>query len=495
MKNNSHILGMYNYSGSPVVNMTGRLGNSVDETVIHEYTHGMITHRTTYGLMCHMLSGLSKIDSKHFELLNILIANNNKLQEAFATFVEYSLIYLRDGELKFWREVKELKESNVEYYRYLNNLLFLFRKDEDILKIVEFGTRLCFFAMSPDLLRIPVKSINTNKNRKDFFRDHKNIRQYLAVTRFNKILHLARKEIKSGAPLNSETLLRINKDSGLNEAYFDEDYLESLKYYLKDLYKNSKDRKKAQINKMIDSMEMKSIEEYDASVVVPSSFQIYDQVVVNFDKLLNKSYSMNGTLFVLMDLADTEGFKSRGIHLIEAQYKRELEKCNGATFGVMYMDLIDKKTYVAMLTEAELSNIMAQSKSPIVVTMDFYTKNILNKLPAKELIWKNIFIYSDNSYKKLESNLKEIINRSAKARIVEYPHMYLLIVKQSNTFTYIQPIISTFINDLIKVFKEGKYNVTLADNPDGETMTDPYILKELSDIEEYDFIINCLYNT
>lgn len=73
--------------------------------------------------------------------------------------------------------------------------------------------------------------------------------------------------------------------------------------------------------------------------------------------------------------------------------------------------------------------------------------------------------------------------------------MKVLIIKISDKTKFILPFVNIAYSQVMADIKSGRINIELADNPDGITITDPYIYVEEDDIWEYNLIINCLFET
>ncbi|NFO31867.1 hypothetical protein FDB41_16865 [Clostridium botulinum] len=89
--------------------------------------------------------------------------------------------------------------------------------------------------------------------------------------------------------------------------------------------------------------------------------------------------------------------------------------------------------------------------------------------------------------------INKIAKEKCKARIIEYKNMYLLVIRVSNKTKFILPFVGIAYYQVRSDIDSGKLNIELADNPDRVTETDNYILKTEDSVEQYDLIINCLF--
>ena len=161
---------------------------------------------------------------------------------------------------------------------------------------------------------------------------------------------------------------------------------------------------------------------------------------------------------------------------------------------ISYFDYINQKIFDLNVSESQFKKLMEVNELTVVVNYKVYDieKDDIKGVNTEN---KSIFIYCDRTYHNSINLINSIAKQKCKARIINYNNMYLLIIRVSDKTKFILPFMGIVYLQLIEDVNNGKLNIELADNQDKLTKTDDYILTTEKSVDEYDLIVNCLFQT
>lgn len=194
------------------------------------------------------------------------------------------------------------------------------------------------------------------------------------------------------------------------------------------------------------------------------------------------------------DLQSLDVFDTSLMYISPEEINKIKNKANGKNHVLIFLDYIEKKSIPMNISKNEVENIIDLSKVPVVVNYKRYDK-LKDDILGIETNNKKIIIYCDRAYPNSVEVINNICSSKSKARIMDYSSMKVLIIKISDKTRFILPFVNIAYSQVMTDIKSGRINIELADNHDGITTTDPYIFVEEDVIEEYNLIINCLFET
>lgn len=512
--------GHYLFDSSYVVNMNIPERDTIS-TVFHELTHMSITQQSKYGLFVYLLNKANSIDDSYSSLYQFFINHMKKMQEGCCTFAEMLLI-ASNGIDFFNRKVKELRNNNDEYYKYVKPFLELI----NFVSLVNTSDKLWFSArdMYDIVLQLAVMSCDVDlaQIKPSFFHNNKtksshNIKfnnndesiLYFPDSRFRKLLKKLitelnhHKDEEFSEELINDILCSIQQEIpsldssiGCNELY------ENYKTYICDLYKDSTEYEL--IRSIIEPLKIKRI---DPDRLLGYSIPETQNIIYSFDSLNTTEdfLKMNNYIcFILGNIKKLIDELSRSTisesHILEkmpienskigsvSQFKKILRDSKMNIDGVFVNGYdYDKKIINSCIlreNKRTLLSFLDKLETPIVVNYKYYRKfkNLASNLKRER------FIYCDRAYENairiiddltreacLSSNLigftKENSNLSFAVFVIKIKndHYFLLpIVRTSAILVY-----SDIIQKKIKVIPNLEIDEIL--------------------MEKIERIINCLY--
>ena len=106
--------------------INGGLQNEKMNTMLslfqHEYTHYVIFHTSSLGLLIVMSEKIAQLDSSKNWLFHEISRYYKRMQEEIATYSEMLSYYKINGKEEFIRFREDLRNNNPDYYRYYRKL-------------------------------------------------------------------------------------------------------------------------------------------------------------------------------------------------------------------------------------------------------------------------------------------------------------------------------------------------------------------------------------
>lgn len=507
---------MYDFRNQTAINILDNNEDSINSTILHESIHLLLTLQTRWGLFCYAARRISIYDKKFDHILDYLCLFSREVQEGTAVFCEcINLIKKFDYEHAL-QYINELKKTNRTYYNYLKPLLifiellnpinadkYTFKSDE----LITFIFSLAKISLNSDLSKISTETIKSQEKFEEIYLNSQTSKEFIPNIRFNFLLNNCYDIIKSENPSNfTDILIRLsevlpNEKNKINEIFCTNvkmlkenhaNYLRDIKHYFNRLYKDSKNIE--QIKIYLNSIQVREINfEQLPQYAIPTTFTSFKQVISDFNKMKKLTATRKGIIFYLgkmLDLIKTES----DLFFVSKDDINNIHHSIMAKHAILYFDYENKKTHSMLAYKGQVEELMKESNSPIIVNYKFYDSNN-DTIKSLDIDDKDIFIYCDRSYPNTVKLLNSITNKKAKCRIIDYGIMQLLTAKLSNKTYFILPFLPISYSQLISDIKNNIINLKLADNPDGKTLTDPYILPSEKNLHIYDLIINCLFYT
>lgn len=509
------ILGEYNFTNNTIINILKRDEDEINYTILHETIHLMLTTQTRWGMACYLIRRIGVYDKSYSKILDYLCIHSRWVQESAAMFAECTLKFKNDGYDELVRYIEYIKVNNKKYYTYIVPMIkFInFLKPTSNIKtnveiLCQLILALAMASLNSDITEIKIETLQKNKMFKKFISDYKNVKKYIPNRRFKILLNESYNIIMEDEEVDLYNLIdkviysiEQKEDIKLKKEYFyktlnvDEyyEYLLKLKEYCKLIYSSSK--RLNEINIFLESVNVKEIEDTElAQYSIPSSFSSFDIVNKSYNEILGFFNNKLGILFYLEDLQSLDVFDTSLMYISPEEINKIKNKVNGKNHVLIFLDYIEKKSIPMNISKNEVENIIDLSKVPVVVNYKRYDK-LKDDILGIETNNKKIIIYCDRAYPNSVEVINNICSSKSKARIMDYSSMKVLIIKISDKTRFILPFVNIAYSQVMTDIKSGRINIELADNPDGITTTDPYIFVEEDVIEEYNLIINCLFET
>ncbi|ELU5587706.1 hypothetical protein G6Y98_02835 [Clostridium perfringens] len=498
MKKN--ILGEYNFSNSTSINFIDNDEEEINSTILHETIHMLLTRQTAWGIACYLIRKVSIYDSNYSHILGELCTHSRKVQEATAVFSECIYIIKNKGYDEYLRYLQYLKTSNKVYYKYIVNLIkFLkllepknqIRVDVDELNFLIMT--LSQISLNVDITEIEIEIFQKKKLFKKFISNAENVNKYIPNKRFNILLKKYYSIIKQHGELKINNIVNnLNEDMRYN-CKINEEYFIKIKNYFKQLYRNSN-----RINEISTYFETTKLVEVDIEDLpkysVPQSFSTFQSYKSCYEDILNYCECKIGILFYYGNVIDIESFDSSLVYIPKEYMEIIKNKFGEKSHMISYFDYINQKIFDLNVSESQFKKLMEVNELTVVVNYKVYDieKDDIKGVNTEN---KSIFIYCDRTYHNSINLINSIAKQKCKARIINYNNMYLLIIRVSDKTKFILPFMGIVYLQLIEDVNNGKLNIELADNQDKLTKTDDYILTTEKSVDEYDLIVNCLFQT
>lgn len=492
------ILGEYDFSNVTLINFIDNGEEEVNSTIIHETIHMLLTKQTVWGIFCYLIRKVVIYDNNYKHMLDEFCTHSRKVQEAAAIFSECIYIIRNKGYKEYFDYLQYLKNSNKVYYRYIYPLIKFLRYLEpessvhiNIDELNFLIMTLAKISLNANITEIYIEVFKQKKIFKKFISDAENVEKYIPNKRFNRLLNKYYNIIDKSGQLNLEALNNeLKKDIG--DIYFiNEDILNKMKTYLKNIYRNS--HRMDEISTYFDTVKLIEIDIKDLpNYSLPHSFNTFSADKSNYDEVFNCCREKLGILFYLGDMCNLNLFDSRVLY-IPKKYMEIMKNMLGEKSHIIsYFDYIKKKILFLNADELQVRRLIKASESPIVVNYTEYDikRDDINGIDTKN---KEIYLYCDRTYPHSKDLINSIAREKCKVRIIEYKNMYLLVIKISEKTKFILPFMGIAYSQIKSDIDNSILNVELADNLDGVTETDDYILKTLESVQVYDLIVNCLF--
>ncbi len=495
------ILGEYNFINNTAINFIDNSEEEINATILHETIHMLLTKQTIWGMACYLIRKVLVYDNSYEHILQNLCTHTRKVQESTAVFFECIYIIRTKGYNKFLKYLEYLNTSNKEYYGYIVPLVKFLRllepNSEIKIEAYELSTlilTLSKIALNSNLTEIELEKLKKKKLFKKFISNEENVKKYIPNKRFKAIADIAYTIIKENRELKIDDIIeKINFDMYYKNEKIeinDED-LAKLKEYFKEMHINSK--RLEEISIYFETVRLVEINVEDLpKYSLPHSFSEFSSGKSCYKDIFNYAKNKLGILFYLGNLENMDKFDSN-ILFVPKEYIEIIKKELGERINVMvYYDYMEKKVFPLNVSKSESQELINIHESTVVVNYKVYDieKDDIIGINTDN---KSIFIYCDRTYPNSIDLINKIAKEKCKARIIEYKNMYLLVIRVSNKTKFILPFVGIAYYQVRSDIDSGKLNIELADNPDRVTETDNYILKTEDSVEQYDLIINCLF--
>ncbi|WP_113886439.1 hypothetical protein [Clostridium butyricum] len=492
------ILGEYDFNNVTAINFIDNGEDEINETILHETIHLLLTKQTIWGMACYLIRKVVIYDNNYKHMLEEFCTHSRKVQEAAAVFNECIYKVRNKGYGDYYNYLQYLKNNNKEYYRYVYPLI-KFLKYLEPQSLVQVNVDelnflimvLAKISLNANITEIDIEVFKQKKKFKKFISNIENVEKYLPNKRFNKLLKKYYNIINKSGELNLETLGdELNQDIG--ESYvISNEMLDNIKEYLKQIYKNS--HRIAEISIYFDTVKLIKIDIEDLpNYSLPHSFSTFSSEISNYQEISNSCKEKLGILFYYGNICDMKVFDNKLLYIPE-EYMEVIKNTLGEkSLVVSYFDYIEKKIFFLNADELEVRQLIGVSESPIVVSYMAYDiqRDDIKGIDTEN---KEIYVYCDRTYPNSKDLINSIAREKCKVRIIEYTNMYLLVIKVSDKTKFILPFMGPAYPSVRRDIDNGVLNIELADNPDGVTEIDDYILKTYDSVQVYDLIISCLF--
>ncbi|KOR64108.1 hypothetical protein [Clostridium botulinum] len=492
------ILGEYDFSNVTAINFMDNGEEEINATILHETIHMLLTKQTVWGMFCYLIRKVVIYDNNYKHMLDEFCTHSRKVQEAAAVFVECIYIIRNKGYKCYFDYLQYLKKNNKEYYKYIYPLIKFLKYLEpessvhiNIDELYFLIITLAKISLNANITEIDIEVFKQKKKFKKFISDIENVEKYIPNKRLNKLLNKYYNIIDKSGALNLEVLeLELKQDMGDNY-FINDEIMYKIKEYLKQIYKNS--HRIDEISTYFDTVKLIEIDIKDLpNYSFPHSFSTFSSDTSNDDEIFNYCRERLGILFYLGNVCDIDLFDSRLLYIPKESMKIMKSMLGEKSYVTSYFDYMKKKILFLNTDQLQTRQLIEVSESPIVVNYMAYDIE-RDDIKGIDTNNKEIYLYCDRTYPHSKDLINSIAREKCKVRIIEYKNMYLLVVKVSEKTKFILPFMGIAYSQVRSDIVNSVLNVELADNPDGVTETDDYILKTPESIQVYDLIVNCLF--
>lgn len=509
------VLGEYDFRNITAINVLENDEDCLNSTIVHETIHLLLTKQTKWGLFSYCIRRIEIYDNSYKELMNNLCDCSINVQEGAAVFAQCMFLIKTNGYEETMRYVKYLKRYNKQYYRYIEPLICYIEllephnnkinlTEDNLISLV---IALAKLALNSDITDINIECLKNKELFKEYLTNEQKRLKYLPNERFIHFIKNCFEIIKANRSIDMKILIEKLLNSDLDEKARIEDifyindketeeyekYLLKVKKYLKEMYIESINNEQIQI--FLDSVRTMKINITDLpQYSVPTSFRIYNYVESEYNSILNSSKNKKGILFYLGNISDNNHFDTDMLFIPEKIRKVIKEKYYIKRNAVLFFDYEKKCINPIFVSKSELDKLIHEANVPIIVNYKYFDSN-KKKIYGIDTGRTEIFFYCDRSYPNSFELINKTVEKKAKARIVEYKNMFLLVIKINSTCNYLLYFLPVAYQQVIMDIRTEKLNVELADNPDGITEIDDYIFTSEQIINTYDLITNCLFST
>ncbi|MDQ0148672.1 hypothetical protein ACFO6R_01045 [Eubacterium multiforme] len=492
------ILGEYDFSNATIINFIDNGEEKINSTILHETIHMVLTKQTVWGIFCYLIRKVVIYDNNYKHMLDEFCTHSRKVQEATAVFCECIYIIRKKGYKGYFDYLQYLKNNNKEYYRYIYPLIKFLRylepessvhiNIEDLHSLI---MTLAKISLNANITEIDIEVFKQKKFFKKFISDIENVEKYIPNKRFNRLLNKYYNIIDKSGELNLEALDNELKQDMGDSCFINDDIVNKIKKYLKQIYKNS--HRIAEISTYFDTVKLVEIDIEDLpNYSFPNSFNTFSTDISNYDEVLNCCREELGILFCFGNMCNMNLFDSRILYIPKESMEIIKSMLGEKSYVISYFDYMKKKILFLNADELQARQLIEASESPIIVNYMVYDieRDDIYGIDTKN---KEIYLYCDRTYPNSKDLINSIAREKCKVRIIEYKNMYLLVVKISEKSKFILPFMGIAYSQIRSDIDNSILNVELADNLDGVTETDDYILKTPESVQVYDLIVNCLF--
>lgn len=479
-------LGECDISGLIKVDYAAEHEIGVNNTVVHEFIHNQLCKTTYYGIFLDILNIISKIDKQYVYSVNLLEGKMIWVQEAIATFIQYSSYYRNNEKNKLSDQINRLKRENKKYYKFLKPLVFLFYDDridiDDKIRLVMF---LAYSIMNIDLTDIDSKILNGKRKLERYITNEHNRYKYLPKIRFNLIVNSLNKYFKETDKLNYEEIEEIIlKHSSIPVFQNKDKSLDRIINYMKKLSSESKYSK--EIEAVISKMKVVN-DELALSGVAIQSLNLYDKEEISYNDYSNMKVTIPIVAFIGIAVN-----RSGMVQTILNNNENDDNFIDG--FSAIFTSITHKKNF--LIEDLSINEFLKDKKCIKVIDMVAY---FMKEGLIQDLLNDNdqeIYVISSMPYDYISSYLKGFITNTYKYRILEFEdyNFSAIIVHINNrvkVIILIEYIASLkFFDDLAT--KKCKFEIISTTD---EQPYDNYIFRNEDDIFIYNTIVNAYLQT
>lgn len=492
------ILGEYKFNDFTSINPL--INKDINETILHETTHMLLTKITQWGNFTYLLTRISKFDTTNKYVLDELCRHSRTVQEGAAVFSECMYVFNKYGYENLTSYLKNLKSMNKTYYNYLKDILrffnFLEGKDgvqvssKDLSDVILY---ICKLALNSDVTNIGVDIFKRKKLLKKFISNNENVEKFIPNKRFKALLDITYKHIVNEKSFDVNNILKLLNKEELREKYnlcfeFDVNmYIDNMKSFILSIYSESP--RINQIKKDLEFVVIKEINIVDLPLQsFPESFSKFKVETKDIESIKKLIPNKMGIVFYLADVEFMESMFEKVFRI--SKYEVNLESIQNSHCCIFY-NLEDRICYYFSCAKKELEEIIELYDAIIVSNYKLYDqkndclRNISN-LNNKNILW------CDRTYPNSVNYINGIVRPKTKCSIIQYDGMFLLIIKISEKTILLLPFVGISLNTVLDDIKSRNLNVEHT-NTDEVTLLDDTIIKSKEDLSLYDTIINCLF--
>lgn len=463
------LLGSYDNENFSLLNILDVNDNNNLQVKTHETIHMLLSLQTKWGCIEYYFNHIGLlIDSQYLFISHILHKSCEVVQESLAEFWEKLYVYLKNGENEFIQSIKDDRWKAPNTYKYLKKILDIIKvKKELSIENIAF----CLYRIALHSMNIEITDFskekwwNGNSNCDiDIFGKH-DIPNHIYENMIDKFINA----------LQSEDLYdyldSIENEWSIADEESRQKQLKVILNYIKDVCSESKYYK--EIENYLSTIKCKTIDiESLDEYIIPNTFTQYKKGI-GF-----KGYTQAAIIFIFGDSKDAQETLKYKLWREDIQNYFNLI---GEKIMVEYMYYIDKEIRCDLISNSKLQKYLRRYNFVRVISYKAYENN--SKLVRQLEYGKcRYYIYCDRPYwsakQTIESNCSE-----KKWVIVNFENFAVICLAVSRFGILFVPVCSAsnFYLDLDKYYS-------------GKKMFMKDMFKKISDMDEFNLVINCLFN-
>lgn len=465
-------LGKYDNENFSLLNILDSGENINLQVKVHETIHMLLSLQTKWGCMEYYFNHIGRlIDNQYLFISNIIHKSCEVVQESLAEFWEKLHVYLTKGENEFIKSIKEDRWKAPDTYKHLKKILDVIKvkKDLGIENIAFCLYRIALHSMNIEITDFSIeKWWNDNSDCKiDFFGEHdipnhvfgNMVQQFIDILQTGDLEHLQNyldsietewsRADEESRQRQLNIILNYIKNICAGSNYYKEieNYLSTIK---------------------CKSVDINSLEDY----IVPITFTQYSI------KTRLKEDTRATIIFITGDSNDVQQTLKFKV------WRKDIQNYInfiGKNIVVDYMYYIDKERRTDLISISRLQKIINKYNFVRVISYKAYENN--SKLvKLLEYGKRRYYIYCDRPYwsakQTIETNCKD-----KRWHIVSFGNFDVICLEVSSLGILFIPVCNAcnFYLDLEKYYS-------------GEKIFAKDMFHKKSDLNEFNLVINCLYN-
>lgn len=496
---NVKLLGEYDFDNFTLLNALMNENEWVN-TVIHEYTHFVLSNQSVYGTISYCLHKLiiphdCKMDiDKKDATMKFFSKNVLKVQEGMAVFIESIYFLLRD-KAEYESFINELYLNNRQYYDYVKPLCFILNmaKGKDrktILSVAHAVFQVALESMNASIFDLDGKKFSTNRlikkmtSKQDFSKEYIPNKRFLLMlndckqaTSCDELIEMLRNKVDPKDTMNivAESIERLEKIKDfVLDMFSDSKYIDLYKNKLGEIQIKEKDISEVFLQQIPTAFN----EDYIDKKMKMTSWEIIKQ------KCKGAEYS---TLFLLGTVKENLSRLLIEMGVIEPKMSEDEREI------LFFYDLRSKEVYGCVLEEKQLQEILDDDENKSVLLTSYKNYDYENEcIPKHSKTNRFTYIYCDRTYNNAIDYLNKWANRNVYYRYMIYESMPVLLIKNSNSSIFILPMTPIVADEADRDIRKNHKNILMAaDVKDGEY--DSHVITDFKKRDEIDTIINCLF--